>query len=136
MARLPEEPLVSADLPSVVSNAVVVVGLGSGRPRVGRFSLTPWICCMSHVHMSLQMRRRPERWLDSAAEWLDTGMCRCNRESRHRGVCNARAAAPGFTPAQEDTVTTDDLPKEELGSVDEEPSEGHNDSEQGTCSSH
>ncbi len=46
-------------------------------------------------------------------------------------MCNARAAAPGFTPAQEETVSFDDLPKEELGSVKEEPSEGHNDSEQG-----
>lgn len=64
---------------------------------------------------------------------LGHGLCRCNRESRHRGVCNARAAAPGFTPAQEEPVCFDDLPKEELGSVKEEPSEGHNDSEQGRC---
>ena len=50
-------------------------------------------------------------------------------------MCNARAAAPGFTPAQEEAVSFDNLPKEELGSVKEEPSEGHNDSEQGTCPS-
>ena len=90
---------------------------------------------MLHLHMRSQLRERQEAWLDQAAELLGIGMCRCNRESRHRGVCNARAAAPGFTPTQEETVTFDDLPKEELGSVKEEPSEGHNDSEQGTCSS-
>ena len=58
-------------------------------------------------------------------------MCRCNRESRHRGVCNARAAAPGFTPAQEEMLSFDNPPKNELGSVKEDPSEGRIDSEQG-----
>ena len=57
--------------------------------------------------------------------------CRCNRETRHRGICNARAAAPGFAPAPEEGISFETPPKEELGSVAEEPCQDTNDSEQG-----
>ena len=58
---------------------------------------------------------------------------RCNRETRHRGVCNARAAAPGFTPPQEDAVVFESS-QHELDCVrEEEPCDDHNDSEQGEC---
>lgn len=46
-------------------------------------------------------------------------------------MCNARAAAPGFTLHQE-AVSFETSPNEELGSVTEEPSHDNNDSEQGT----
>ena len=90
--------------------------------------------CLGSISCITVLENGLAAW-SAGAEVLGDGLCRCNRESRHRGVCNARAAAPGFTPAQEEAVSFDNLPKEELGSVKEEPSEGHNDSEQGTCPS-